>query len=67
MLCFRAKLRATRLQSHWRKICEDQRRSQQRNEQIIREFERIDTHLSSMSSRTERLRLLKVIFLIKTG
>ncbi|XP_052057793.1 centrosomal protein kizuna-like isoform X9 [Mytilus californianus] len=54
-----AKLRATRLQSYWRKICEDQRRSQQRNDQILKEFDRIDAHLGNLSARTERLRLLK--------
>ncbi|XP_071164102.1 centrosomal protein kizuna-like isoform X8 [Mytilus edulis] len=54
-----AKLRATRLQSYWRKICEDQRRSQQRNDQILKEFYRIDAHLGNLSARTERLRLLK--------
>ncbi|XP_071164099.1 centrosomal protein kizuna-like isoform X5 [Mytilus edulis] len=55
----KAKLRATRLQSYWRKICEDQRRSQQRNDQILKEFYRIDAHLGNLSARTERLRLLK--------
>ncbi|XP_052057791.1 centrosomal protein kizuna-like isoform X7 [Mytilus californianus] len=55
----KAKLRATRLQSYWRKICEDQRRSQQRNDQILKEFDRIDAHLGNLSARTERLRLLK--------
>ncbi|XP_063428950.1 centrosomal protein kizuna-like isoform X3 [Mytilus trossulus] len=54
-----SKLRATRLQSYWRKICEDQRRSQQRNDQILKEFDRIDAHLGNLSARTERLRLLK--------
>ncbi|XP_062584557.1 centrosomal protein kizuna-like isoform X2 [Saccostrea cucullata] len=54
-----AKLRASKLQAYWKRVCEDQRRSQQRNQNIIREFSRIDTHLTTVSAKTERLRLLK--------
>ncbi|XP_071079822.1 centrosomal protein kizuna-like [Haliotis cracherodii] len=53
------KLKAVRLHNYWKKICEDERRSKQRNEQIRREFERIDTHMASLGSRTEKLRILK--------
>jgi hypothetical protein len=44
-------------------VCEDQRRSHQRNQNIIQEFSRIDSHLSAVSAKTERLRLLKVTIL----
>ncbi|XP_078313988.1 uncharacterized protein LOC144619561 isoform X4 [Crassostrea virginica] len=55
----KAKLRATKLQSYWRRICEDQRRSQQRNQSILQDFSRIDSHLTAVSGKTERLRILK--------
>ncbi|KAJ8309348.1 hypothetical protein KUTeg_014222 [Tegillarca granosa] len=54
-----AKLRATKLQSYWKRVCEDQKRSQQRNEQILRDLDRMDSHLASMSARTQKLKLLK--------
>ncbi|KAK3092900.1 hypothetical protein FSP39_008587 [Pinctada imbricata] len=56
---YRAKLRATKLQTYWKKICEDQRRSHLRNQQILRDFERVDSHLATLTAKTERLRLLK--------
>lgn len=58
-LC-RAKLRAAKLQAYWKRICDDERRSQQRNQNILRDFSRIDSHLTAVSNKTERLRLLKV-------
>ncbi|KAL5008010.1 hypothetical protein ScPMuIL_013591 [Solemya velum] len=54
-----AKIRAAKLQSYWKKICEDEKRSKERNEQILRHFDRIEAHLSKVSTRTEKLRVLK--------
>ncbi|XP_005106825.1 centrosomal protein kizuna [Aplysia californica] len=54
-----AKMKATRLQTYWRKICDDEKRAKQRNEMLIREFERIDAHMAEMNARTQRLALMK--------
>ena len=56
----RSRLRAARLQSYWKKVCEDERKSKDRNEQLLRDFGRVEAHIATLSSRTERLRLLKV-------
>ena len=53
-------MKATRLNAYWRKICEDERRAKQRNEMMMREFERIDAHMAEMNARTQRLALVKV-------
>ncbi|KAK6182431.1 hypothetical protein SNE40_010127 [Patella caerulea] len=54
-----AKLKAVRLNNYWKKLCDDEKRSKERNAQLLREFERIDSHLQSMGARTEKLRFLK--------
>lgn len=57
---FSSQLKAARLHSYWKKICMDEKRAQQRNIMLVREFERIDAHLSSLEARKERLNFLKV-------
>ena len=59
-MCFSSQLKATKLHTYWKKLCADEKRAQQRNAMLVREFERIDAHLSSMTARTERLNFLKV-------
>ncbi|XP_071486888.1 uncharacterized protein [Diadema antillarum] len=54
-----SRLRAAKLQSYWKKICEDEKKSKARNEQLLRDFNRVEAHIATLSSRTERLRLLK--------
>ncbi|RUS78547.1 hypothetical protein EGW08_013690 [Elysia chlorotica] len=54
-----SKMKATRLNAYWRKICEDERRAKQRNEMMMREFERIDAHMAEMNARTQRLASVK--------
>ncbi|XP_041469830.1 centrosomal protein kizuna-like isoform X1 [Lytechinus variegatus] len=54
-----SRLRANRLQSYWKKVCEDERKSKARNEQLLQDFVRVEAHIATLSSRTERLRLLK--------
>ncbi|CAL1540976.1 unnamed protein product [Lymnaea stagnalis] len=54
-----SKMKATRLHTYWKKICEDERRAKQRNEMLLREFQRIDTHMSEMNARTQKLALMK--------
>lgn len=53
-------MKATQLQTYWKKICADEKRAQQRNAMLMREFERIDAHLVSTAARIERLQFLKV-------
>ena len=53
-------MKASRLQAYWKKICDDEKRAKQRNEMLIREFERIDAHMAEMNARTQRLALMKV-------
>ncbi|XP_041352425.1 centrosomal protein kizuna-like isoform X2 [Gigantopelta aegis] len=54
-----AKLKAVKLHTYWKKICDQEKRSKERNEQILRNFERTDAHIASLSARTEKLRFLK--------
>ncbi|XP_025104308.1 centrosomal protein kizuna-like [Pomacea canaliculata] len=54
-----SQMKATQLQTYWKKICADEKRAQQRNAMLMREFERIDAHLVSTAARTERLQFLK--------
>lgn len=59
MFCRHA-LRISQLQNYWQKICEDEKRSQRRNEQLLRDLNRIDEHAARLAERTESLRNLKV-------
>ena len=54
-----ARLKAVRLQNYWKKICEDEKRSQWRNEQLLQDFDRVEAHMDELSARTERLRVMK--------
>ena len=60
LLCCRGRLRAVRLQNYWKKLCEDEKRSRDRNDQLLREFDRVEAHLSNMAAQTDRLRQMKV-------
>ena len=59
---FRAKFKAVRLQNYWKKICEDEKRSQWRNEQLLRDVERVENHMASLTEKTEKLKLMKVTY-----
>ena len=56
---YRARLKAIRLKSYWNKICEDEKRSQTRNEQLLKDFERAEAHLQELHARTEKLQEAK--------
>ncbi|XP_059167440.1 centrosomal protein kizuna-like [Physella acuta] len=53
------KMKASRLYTYWRKVCEDERKAKQRNEMLLRDFQRIDSHMSELNARTQRLALMK--------
>lgn len=57
---FRAKLRAVKLQSYWKRICEDEKKSKQRNAQILRSMDRMEANMASLDARREKLKHMKV-------
>lgn len=57
---FRAKLKAVRLQNYWRKVCEDEKRSQARNEQLLLDIEKMEAHMATLAQRTQKLDQMKV-------
>ena len=59
-LSFRAKLRAVKLQSYWKKICEDEKRSRQRNSQLLRDLDRIEANMAGLEARREKIKHMKV-------
>ncbi|XP_052273957.1 centrosomal protein kizuna-like isoform X3 [Dreissena polymorpha] len=54
-----AKLRAVKLQSYWRRICEDERRSKQRNAQLLRDLDRMEANMATLDARREKLKHMK--------
>ncbi|XP_071961981.1 uncharacterized protein [Antedon mediterranea] len=54
-----SRFKAAKLQSYWQKICDDERKSRARNEQLLKDFQRVQTHMDALTARTERLRMLK--------
>ena len=56
----RAKLRAVKLQSYWRRICEDERRSKQRNAQLLRDLDRMEANMATLDARREKLKHMTV-------
>ena len=49
-----------RLKSYWNKICEDEKRSQLRNDQLLKDFDRVEAHVAELHARTDKLRDMKV-------
>lgn len=59
--CFcRAKLRSVRMESYWKKVCEDERRSKLRNQQIISDLDRLDSQISDLDEQIGSLVSMKV-------
>ena len=50
-----------KLQSYWKKVCEDEKRSKQRNAQLLRDLDRMETNMANLEARREKLRQLKVL------
>ncbi len=59
----RSRLKAAKLQRVWQKVCENEKRSKARNQQLLSDYQRVEAHVAALSTRTERLRLLKVLVL----
>ena len=41
-------------------MCEDERRSKQRNAQLLRDLDRMESNMANLEARREKLRQLKV-------
>ncbi|XP_052765941.1 centrosomal protein kizuna-like isoform X2 [Mya arenaria] len=54
-----SKLRAVKLQSYWKRICEDEKRSRARNAQLLRDMDRMEANMASLEARREKLRHMK--------
>ena len=54
-------MEATRLEIHWKKICDQEKRSKERNRELLKEFERVEQHASMLAVKTERLKAYKVV------
>ena len=54
-----ARLKAVRLQNYWKKLCEDEKRSEWRNEQLLKDIERVENQMTSLAARTDRLKIMK--------
>ena len=46
----------------WKKICEDEKKSQWRNEQLLKDFDRVESQMAMLNARAAKLRDMKVIF-----
>ena len=57
----RSKLDAKRLETQWKKICDHEKRSKERNKELLKDFERVEQHAALLAVKTERLKAYKVI------
>lgn len=57
---YRNALEANRLEMHWKKLCEQEQRSQKRNRELLKDFERVAQQALVFDSRTQRLKAAKV-------
>lgn len=56
----RGKLEAKRLETQWKKICDHEKRSKERNKELLKDFERVEQHAALLAVKTERLKAYKV-------
>ncbi|XP_028923142.1 centrosomal protein kizuna isoform X1 [Ornithorhynchus anatinus] len=56
----KAKLKYLKLKKYLDEICEAERRAQVRNEEYLKEFERLENHVRSFTASTEKLQKLKM-------
>ena len=60
LIVCRRHLKAVELQQYWKTLCEAEKKSQWRNEQLLKDFDRLEANMAAMSAKTERLRHQKV-------
>lgn len=56
----RAKQKHTKLKKYLKEICERQKKSLLRNQDLLKEFDGIEAHIRKFASKSESLRNLKV-------
>ena len=54
-------MEASRLEIQWKKICDQEKRSKERNRELLKEFERVEQHASMLAVKTDRLKSYKVL------
>lgn len=52
--------RAGKLQAYWKQLCEQEKISRARNQKLLQEFDRVETHVAALAVRTDRLRVVQV-------
>ena len=52
--------KASKLRAYYLKICEDEQKSVKRNQDLLKDLQRIDSQFQAMESKLERLANLKV-------
>lgn len=53
------KMEASRLEIQWKKICDQEKRSKQRNRDLLKDFERVEQHAVMLAVKTDRLKTYK--------
>ena len=54
-------MEASRLEIQWKKICDQEKRSKQRNRDLLKDFERVEQHAAMLAVKTDRLKTYKVL------
>jgi len=57
---FRSKLASVRLHNYWNKICEDEKWSRLRNEQLLHEFDNLEMRARELEERLSELSTVNV-------
>ena len=45
----------------WKQICENEKRSKERNRELLKDFERVERHAAMLAVKSDRLKSYKVI------
>lgn len=45
----------------WKKICENEKKSKERNRELLKDFERVERHAAMLAVKSDRLKSYKVI------
>lgn len=56
----RSKLEAKRLETQWKRICDHEKRSMERNKELLKDYDRVEQHAALLAVKTERLKAYKV-------
>ena len=59
-MLYRVQDKALKLQAYYKKLCDDERNSNLRNQHILAEMSRVDQHFQYLEAKLERLTTLKV-------